>query len=81
MTGSFRPFIVLPLLIIAACAPLAPAQEAPRPWLEAGDARPVTTAAGRTDPQIRGVWESRGYGRILDIGDHGVIPKRIDQNP
>ncbi|MBS7670268.1 S41 family peptidase [Croceicoccus gelatinilyticus] len=32
----------------------------------------ITTSTGQTDPAVRGVWQSRGYGRLLRIGETGV---------
>lgn len=41
-------------------------------WNEAGPAHSITASDGSTDPRILGVWRSRGYGWILDIGEDGV---------
>lgn len=47
------------------------AQELPHPWLDAGALRTVSSEDGVTDPAVRGVWQSRGYGRILAIDEDG----------
>ncbi len=81
MPGPLRHLLVIALFFAAGCAPpsLAPqsSPHAARPWLDAAEARPIANAPNQTDPQIRGVWQSRGYGRILDIDDDGVTQYEI----
>lgn len=60
----------LAALALAGCA--ATVEPQPRPWLDAGPVRSITISAGKTDPSVRGVWRSRGYGRLLRIGESGV---------
>lgn len=42
------------------------------PWFEAGPLTRIMQDSGETDPIVRGVWRSRGYGFILRIDEAGV---------
>lgn len=57
-----------------ACTSLAtPPTEHSQPWQDAGPLRPIFVEEdGLTDPAVRGVWQSRGYGRLLQIDETGV---------
>lgn len=76
MTIAIRQLLLLAPLAMAACVPGSVARKS-QPWLDASEARAITTATRQTEPQIRGIWQSRGYGRILDIGTHGVTQYEI----
>lgn len=71
---SFTPFVLAPL---AACANASAPAEAPAPWRIAGPLQEIVTAEGTPDPAIRGVWRSRGYGRLLRIDEAGVTQFEI----
>ncbi len=62
----------LAALALSACVatPVPPAL--PQPWLEAGPLQEIQPDAGSTDPAVRGVWRSRGYGRLLQIDESGI---------
>ncbi|WP_299196644.1 S41 family peptidase [uncultured Erythrobacter sp.] len=60
------------LLLLAGCTSASGVADQTQPWLIASDLRSVQQDDGRTDPAVRGVWRSRGYGRILDISEQGV---------
>lgn len=61
--------LVLAVTTVAA----APVTGGDRPWLDAGPMRPIASEDGTTDPAVRGVWRSRGYGWVLDISETGAI--------
>lgn len=71
--------LVAPVLLtkLAACATVALPANAPQPWRAAGPLQTIATADGTTDPAIRGVWQSRGYGRLLRIDEAGVTQFEI----
>ena len=79
---TFQPVLPKPrLLVLAALAALTPTaivsaqpERAPEamPWLHAGPLQTIADSSGRTDPAVRGVWQSRGYGWILSIDEDGV---------
>ncbi|QVM83592.1 S41 family peptidase [Novosphingobium decolorationis] len=67
-------------LLAATClsAPLsaqaqAAQSKAPRPWEAAGPVQSIARSDGSTDPAVRGIWRSRGYGWLLEIDEAGVI--------
>ncbi|MEL1251578.1 S41 family peptidase [Aurantiacibacter gilvus] len=68
------PRLALPLVALAlsACVATPATSSLPQPWLEAGPLREVQPDAGPADPAVRGVWQSRGYGRLLHIEESGV---------
>ncbi|WP_226634285.1 S41 family peptidase [Novosphingobium profundi] len=66
-------------LLAATClsAPLsaqahAAQSEAARPWEAAGPVQSIVRGDGSTDPAVRGIWRSRGYGWVLKIDAAGV---------
>ncbi|WP_338468084.1 S41 family peptidase [Novosphingobium sp. ZN18A2] len=76
-------------IAVASCAspgrgdaePLGAAAPAPwtsTPWTSAGPLKTILTPAGTTDTAVRGVWRSRGYGWILDIGKDGITRYQTD---
>jgi len=71
---SFAPLLLAPL---AACASASTPVEAPAPWRIATPLQAIVTPDGTTDPAIRGVWRSRGYGRLLQIDAAGVTQFEI----
>jgi carboxyl-terminal processing protease len=82
MTEGFKLFALAPLALLAACAASAPLAPTPtanalRPWETAGPLEPILAADGVTNPAIRGVWRSRGYGRLLRIDEAGVTQFEI----
>lgn len=66
-------------LSLVSCAAL-PAPETTRPWLVAGALEPIVTDSGSTDPAVRGIWQSRGYGRLLHITQSGVQQFEIGES-
>ncbi|MBX7492826.1 S41 family peptidase [Qipengyuania sp. 1NDW9] len=50
-----------------------------QPWRSAGPIHPIETDQGETNPAIRGVWQSRGYGRLLRIDEAGVAKFEIGE--
>lgn len=42
------------------------------PWQKAGDPGRIMRADESTDPRVRGAWQSRGYGWILNIEERSV---------
>lgn len=77
MTRSIKPFVIFLLATLAACASTSTASDTTQPWRVAGQLEPILTAGGSTDPAIRGVWQSRGYGRLLRIDEAGVTQFEI----
>lgn len=72
-------FVALSLLgALAACAAVTPpTADPPQPWEAAGPLQAIIDGSGGTDPIIRGVWQSRGYGRLLRIDENGVTQFEI----
>jgi carboxyl-terminal processing protease len=69
---------VLPVLAMVASGSGASSRDDPaRPWEDAGPLQPIMAADGATDPAIRGVWRSRGYGRLLRIDADGIARYEI----
>lgn len=59
------------LTMLTACATTPTEQSKPRQ--DAGPLRPILVEdSGATDPAARGVWQSRGYDRLLRIDETGV---------
>ncbi|KWV93689.1 S41 family peptidase [Erythrobacter sp. AP23] len=66
--------------LLAACwahASGAYAQDLPSPWTEAGPLSEITADTGETDPAVRGIWQSRGYGRIVAIYADGLTQYEV----
>ncbi len=61
-------------LALTACQPEPPgtADRDPAPWNMAGQAVSLFDAEGNPNPAFYGIWQSRGYGWILDINDTGM---------
>ncbi|WP_170234995.1 S41 family peptidase [Croceicoccus sediminis] len=59
-------------LFVSGCAANVPMAQTASPWIDAGELREIQMAGGATDPVVRGVWRSRGYGRLLRIDEDGV---------
>ena len=51
--------------------------DASRPWQTAGPLLPILAEDGTTHSAVRGVWQSRGYGRLLLIDEAGVTQFEI----
>jgi carboxyl-terminal processing protease len=77
MTRFFKPVAPVFLAMLSACAAAAAPADAPQPWRAAAPIQTIVTADGTTDPAIRGVWRSRGYGRLLRIDERGVVQFEI----
>lgn len=71
----------LPVLaaLLAGCAAGSASAPLPQPWLDAGSLQEIVTPSGTTDPAVRGVWRSRGYGRLLRIDEGGVSQFEIGE--
>lgn len=59
-------------MLLCGCAVDLGPSVSPRPWLDEGELREIRTPSGTTDSAARGVWRSRGYGRLLRIDEDGV---------
>jgi carboxyl-terminal processing protease len=77
MTRFFKPVAPVFLAMLSACAVASAPADAPQPWRVAAPIQTIITADGTTDPAIRGVWRSRGYGRLLRIDERGVTQFEI----
>ncbi|WP_100260250.1 S41 family peptidase [Qipengyuania seohaensis] len=77
MTCSIKPIAVFLLPVLAACTSTSTPSEMAQPWRSAGPIQPIETAQSETNPAIRGVWQSRGYGRVLRIDEAGVTQFEI----
>ena len=67
-------FAIASAFLLNACATVAaPPGTLSQPWQDAGPLRPIFLEDGEiTDPAVRGVWQSRGYGRLLRRFFHPV---------
>jgi len=72
-------FAIASAFLLNACATVAaPPGTLSQPWQDAGPLRPIFLEDGEiTDPAVRGVWQSRGYGRLLRIDEAGVTQFEI----
>lgn len=82
MTYTPRVLVSSFVAILSACTSLAtPSGDQSQPWQDAGPLRPILLEnSGATDPAVRGIWQSRGYGRLLRIDDAGVTQFEIGAN-
>lgn len=69
--------LFFPLLAVASPSAASETGAPPRPWEVAGPLTEIRSAEGPTQQAVRGVWQSRGYGRILEIDEHGVTQYEI----
>ena len=67
----------LPLLAVTAPSAASEPGDHPRPWEVAGNLTEIRAPDGSTRKAVRGVWQSRGYGRILEIDEQGVTQYEI----
>lgn len=73
------PRVAAPLFafLLSSCAATPQGSGLSRPWIDAGEVRAIQQPDGTSAPQVRGVWQSRGYGRLLAIDKQGVTQYEI----
>ena len=72
MLNLLKKTAVIGIAALTVCSSSSIAGDLPRPWQEAGPLTGIQLDDGTTAEAARGIWRSRGYGRLLQISERGI---------